>query len=82
MPDLVRQIRIGEVQFECRTLVDACVYVCRNRRDSRKVRIHASTTDTGLGGYRSVKKGMYVAYLSSSFVHELYPKIGCHMNWG
>ena len=59
--------------------MDSRVYVCRNRRDSRKTRIHASITDTGFGGIRSVKKGMYVAFLSSSFVHELNPGIGCHM---
>lgn len=47
MPDWYR-VRIDEVQFECWTLVDARVYVCRIRRCFRKARLHALTTDTGL----------------------------------
>lgn len=35
-----------------------------------------------VAGIRFFRKGMYVVVLSSSFVHELNPIIGCHMNRG
>ena len=80
MPDLVRQIRIGEL-LECRTMVDARVCM-----PDQAVFPEGSITCINNGyrvaGIRSFRKGMYVVFLSSSFVHELNPKIGCHMNRG
>jgi len=57
-------------------------YVCRIRRYFRKARLHAFNNGYRVAGIRSFRKGMYVVFLSSSFVHELNPKIGCHMNRG